>query len=145
MPQGSVLGPLFLIFINEIANQVSIGSRISLFADDIALYRPILTDADYCTLQSEVSAIVSWINNSLQPAKCCSILFTRKRNSKLPPPCITVEGTPLAIVSSVKYLGLQINSDLSWSPHVAKLCVKARWPSLSSFRETCRYSHSQCV
>ena len=130
MLQGSVLGPLlFLIFINEIANQVSIGSQISLFADDIALYRPILNDADYCALQSDVSAIVSWINNSLlslQPAKCCSILFTRKRNSKLLPPCITVEGTPLAIVSSVKHLGLQINSDLSWSPHVAKLCVKAR-------------------
>ena len=72
---------------------------------------------------------MSWINSSLlspQPAKCCSILFTRKRNSKLPPPCIIVEGTPLAIVSSVKYLGLQINSDLSWSPHVAKLCVKAQ-------------------
>ena len=130
VPQGSVLGPLlFLIFINEIANQVSIGSQISLFADDIALYRPILNDADYCTLQSDVSAIVSWINNSLlslQPAKCCCILFTRKRNSNFPPLCITVEGTPLTIVSSVKYLGLQINSDLSWSPHVAKLCIKAR-------------------
>ena len=83
----------------------------------------------HTVLQSDISAIVTWINNSLlslQPAKCCTILFTRKRNSKLPPPCITVEGTPLAIVSSVKYLGLQINSDLSWSPHVAKLCIKAR-------------------
>ena len=26
----------------------------------------------------------------------------------------------------VKYLGIQINSDLSWSPHVANLCNKAR-------------------
>ena len=37
-----------------------------------------------------------------------------------------VEGTPLMLVSSVKYLGIQINSDLSWSPHVANLCNKAR-------------------
>ena len=28
--------------------------------------------------------------------------------------------------SLVKYLGLQIHSDLSWSPHVANLCIKAR-------------------
>jgi hypothetical protein len=129
VPQGSVLGPLlFLIFINEIVDQISTGSKISLFADDIALYRSILSDMDYSILQSDVSVIVSWINSallSLQPAKCCYMLISRKKNH-LPPPCITVEGTPLALVSSVKYLGLQIHSDLSWSPHVANLCIKAR-------------------
>ena len=55
VPQGSVLGPLlFLIFINEVVNQISPGSTISLFADDIALYRSILSDADYCILQEYV-------------------------------------------------------------------------------------------
>ena len=42
VPQGSVLSPiLFLIFINDIVNDVS--SDISLFADDCALYRRMET------------------------------------------------------------------------------------------------------
>ena len=129
VPQGSVLGPLlFIIFINEIAYQISFGSSISLFADDIALYRPIHSDMDFSILQRDVNAIVSWINNSLlslQPAKCCSMLVSRRR-SPSSPPSFLVQGTPLSHVSSVKYLGILINSDLSWSPHVAKLCSKVR-------------------
>jgi hypothetical protein len=89
VPQGSVLGPLlFLIFIDEIASQISTDSKISLFADDIALYRSILSDVDYSILQSDVSAIVAWINSSLlslQPAKCCYMLISRKKN-KTPSP-----------------------------------------------------------
>ena len=128
VPQGSVLGPLlFIIFINEIAHQISSGSSISLFADDIALYRPILSDMDFSTLQRDVNAIVTWINISLlslQPAKCCSMLVSRR--SPRSPPSFLVQGTPLSHVSSVKYLGILINSDLCWSPHVAKLCSKVR-------------------
>ena len=90
VPQGSVLGPLlFLIFINEVVHQVSQDSCMSLFADDMALYRPIHSTADYYELQRDISAIVNWINASLlalQPSKCCYMIITRKRSLKLPPP-----------------------------------------------------------
>ena len=52
VPQGPLL---LLIFINEVVHQVSPGSSISLFADDIALYRSSLSDADYSILQRDVS------------------------------------------------------------------------------------------
>lgn len=130
VPQGSVLGPLlFLIFINDIVHQISPGSSISLFADDIALYRPILTVLDYSILQNDVSSLAVWINNSLlalQPAKCNYMLISRRSSPRLPPPNISVQGSPLSLVSSVKYLGILINSDLSWSPHVSNLCNKVR-------------------
>ena len=130
VPQGSVLGPLlFLIFIDEIASQISPGSTISLFADEITLYRPIHSVLDYHMLQIDVTAIVSWIINSLlslQPAKCFYVVISRKRSTKSPPPPIIVQDTPLSLVDSVKYLGIQINSDLSWSPHVANRCNKVR-------------------
>ena len=55
VPQGSVLGPLlFLVFINEVVDQVSLESSMSLFADDIALYRYIKSSVDYWKLQLDI-------------------------------------------------------------------------------------------
>ena len=52
VPQGSVLGPLlFVIYLNDVADCISGGSKINLFADDIALYRIIYNPDDYLTLQ----------------------------------------------------------------------------------------------
>ena len=49
--QGSILGPvLFLIFIDDVVNQFSSGSQFSVFADDMALYRPIRTTVNYSIL-----------------------------------------------------------------------------------------------
>ena len=130
VPQGSVLGPLlFLVFINEVVDQVSLESSMSLFADDIALYRHIKSSVDYWKLQLDITALVDWISRhylSLQPSKCCYMLITRKRTCSIPPPILYVSEIPLQLVSSVRYLGIQLNSDLSWSPHITNLCTKAR-------------------
>ena len=87
VPQGSVLRPLlFLVYINEVTSQVSVGS---LFVDDIALYRVITTPDDYVQLQSDVNSIADWIEEyhlKLHSGKCCAMLFTRKKYYPLPPP-----------------------------------------------------------
>ena len=72
VPQGSMLGPLlFVLFINDAVMQISPGSSLSLFADDMTLFRPILTVEDYWILQCDVNALAAWIVDnylSLQPA-----------------------------------------------------------------------------
>ena len=37
---------------------------------------------------------------------------------------ILLESTPLKIVSKLKYLGITINSNLTWAYHVANVCKK---------------------
>ena len=54
------------------------------------------------------------------------MIISRKKSRAIPPPIIFVGNCPLNKVSTVKYLGVQINSDLSWSTHITNLCNKAR-------------------
>ena len=132
VPQGSVLGPLLpLIFINDVVTQISPGSSLSLFADDMAFYRPICTTVDFFIVQFDISLISAWIKNnflSLQPAKCHAMMLTCRQLSQPEEAFRTLymEGIPLPYVDSVKYLGVLITSDLSWSQHISNLHLKVR-------------------
>ena len=45
-------------------------------------------------------------------------------NSLTTVPPILLEGTPLVNVSKQKYLGITIDSNLTWAYHVANVCKK---------------------
>ena len=100
VPQGSVLGPLlFLVYINEVSNQVSDGSNNVQFADDIALYRVITSTDDYAQLQSDIDSIADWVEKSrlsLHSGKCCAMLFSRKRTLSHQP--LMLKGNQLKFV-----------------------------------------------
>ena len=131
VPQGSVLGPLlFLVYINDITAHVSPTSKLALFADDMTLYRCISSPADYTVLQTDITAISVWVTNnslSLNSNKCCFMLISRKRSHSITPPTLLINSdTVLPQVTSVKYLGIQLAADLTWSSHISNICAKTR-------------------
>jgi len=60
VPQGSVLGLLlFMLYIDEI-HQVVSNCTVKLFADDIALYKQIISADDQALLQDDLNNIYQW-------------------------------------------------------------------------------------
>ena len=55
VPQGSVFGPLLLIiYVNNITTVPLSAGSMTLYADDIRLYRPISTSSDFHFLQEDI-------------------------------------------------------------------------------------------
>ncbi|XP_072033236.1 uncharacterized protein [Amphiura filiformis] len=142
VPQGTVLGPLlFLIFINDLPEYVT--SEIRLFADDCLLYRPIKTQADVTILQHDLSNLQEWERKwlmSFNPAKCEVLRVTNKKKNIITAD-YSIHGSTLRTVDEAKYLGVTIQSNLSWKPHINNICKKSN-STLGFLRRNLRKSPS---
>ena len=67
VPQGSVLSPLlFLIYVNDLCNiTLSHGSKVTMYADNLVLYKVIDTDSALICLQDDINNIVQWARSNL--------------------------------------------------------------------------------
>ncbi len=125
VPQGSVLGPLlFLAYINDLPDCVASTPRM--FADDCLLYRQIDSISDSRALQDDLIALEKWESDwlmSFNPDKCEVLRFTRKTK-----PIITsyfIHGSELNTVPAAKYLGVTLDSKLTFNQHIAATSKKA--------------------
>ena len=146
MPQGSVLGPLlFLIYIDGLSGIHLKGSSLSMFADDLLLYKPIHSPQDYFDLQDDVNTLAKWLVDhklTLNVKKCKSLLISRKKCSP------TSNLSPISIlekVQSYRYLGVSITADLSWSDHISSICTKARRHLGLLYRKFYRHTSSSTL
>jgi hypothetical protein len=125
VPQGTVLGPiLFLVYINNIADNTT--STIKLFADDALLFRKIKKEDDAATLQRDLDTIINWSHTwqmRFNPSKCSVLRISRKR--KLITTDYKMSGITLQEVENHPYLGVELDSKLSWNKHIDKTCAKA--------------------
>ena len=123
VPQGSVLGPLlFLIYINDVLTiEMSGGSVLNLFADDMLLFKSMRSNEDLCKLQSDINLVSEWVNSNFltfNSSKCKCMLVTKKRTNYIQSVQFYLNNVILEQVKSFKYLGVLISSDLSWSAHI---------------------------
>ena len=105
-------------------------SRIDLYADDTTL----TSSTNYSSIGKLEGTlwgteIVDWVASNKLPineGKTKAMLITGKRllskvNEEM---TLTIKGTELELVPSAKLLGLEIDSELSFTSHVEKLCKK---------------------
>ena len=127
VPQGTVLGPLlFLIYINDISDNLTPGTTARLFADDCVIYRPISSPTDRHILQNDIDTLHSWSNTwqmHFNPSKCNMMHISTKGNS--PPHPYHLAGVQLEAVREHRYLGVTFSDSLSWNQHVDAQCRKA--------------------
>jgi hypothetical protein len=127
VPQGSVLGlALFLVYINDLPD--SLNSTPRLFADDCMLYRVIESEEDAEILQKDLEKLESWENKWLMQFaedKCKVLRITRKLPRNIIRKDYKIHNHSLESVSSAKYLGVNIDSGLTFNQHVDDICRKA--------------------
>jgi len=141
VPQGSVLGPLlFLAYINDVSRNIE--SPIRLFADDCVIYRKVINNEDIEKLQKDLDRLGEGaVENvmKINPSKSKAVHFTRARLKD--PLNYSLTNTLIPEVSSCKYLGIILRSDLSWADQVNYM-VKKAWRALHF---TIEYSKREVV
>ena len=80
VPQGSILGSiLFVLLIDDIYQSIDANTRISSYANDTKMWKPILSEADCQALQKDINSLHKWyIDNKmkLNPDKCKALMIT---------------------------------------------------------------------
>ena len=124
VPQGSILGPLlFIMYVNDLVNSSELANFI-MFADDTNLF---FSHKDcHClekVINDELSKISNWfkLNKlSLNIKKTNYIVFTSGRFKTDPSTKfqIKIENIVIEQVWHTKFLGIVINSRLTWEDHI---------------------------
>jgi len=131
LPLGSNLGPLlFSIYINDLPLACP-DVFVQMYTDDTVVYAHGRNIAQVVEkLTNSMDSITAWLKHSclqLNTSKTVAMFLTKSHKNFSVEPDIFVSGEKLQIVSEYKYLGVLIDSKLSF------VCNRIKY-SLSNFR-----------
>ena len=133
VPQGSILSPLlFILYVNDFRNCLDFSTNVS-FADDTNIF---ITGKNiqsvYSKTNLELKNIDEWMTANkltVNSAKTKYLLFTpRKSNYSVSNTSFEVyfRSNTIEKVSSIRFLGVIINENLSWKEHMNMIKRKIR-------------------
>lgn len=124
VPQGSIIGPLlFLTYINNL-HEAGLQGHLTLYADDTCLFyfgsslSSIIQQA-----QQDLDLLFNWFQSNLltiNTAKTCYVIFSAKNKKIEQNLHLYINGELLEKRNHEKYLGLILDSQLTWKAHIAK-------------------------
>lgn len=120
VPQGSCLGPLlFCIFVLDLKQALAqTNVAYKLYADDLKVYAMVKNANDVLKLQQSIEAISKWASSNkmeISMAKC-AVLKTAPDDV-----VYTLNGCPIACVTSYKDLGVTFQSDMKFRQHIVNV------------------------
>ena len=136
VPQGSGLRPLlFLLYINDISNCSNLGTFI-LFADDTNIFvEGTSTEDAYRKANLLLNSVKHYMllnKLHINMSKCCYIHF-KPRGTKAPnqedEPNLFIDSFPIKRTQTAKFLGVIVDEQLSWGPHITALRRKLNYAS----------------
>ena len=131
VPQGSVISPLlFLIYIDDVVENMPANSHASLFADDLAIWssHPDVDSATN-TVQEALDNISTWSHRwkmQISASKSETILFTPDSHQANLKPNLLLDGVSLSFNPNPTFLGVTLDRSLSFKAHAKKLLAKLR-------------------
>ncbi|XP_053982726.1 uncharacterized protein LOC128878499 [Hylaeus volcanicus] len=128
-PQGGVISPL--LWLREVDGLLvqldELGVKVVGFADDICIAVVSNHPGRIASrMQTALDKVERWClgqNLRVNPTETELVLFTRRRNLTLRPP--TLSRVELKLSREVRYLGVTLDSRLTWKSHITKQAQKA--------------------
>ena len=127
VPQGSLTGPmLFNLFLNDLLYTVKQNCSIFNYADDNTLsFHHKDVQCVKQTLQLQAEYAINWFKLNFMEAnasKFQAMVMSRNANCNIE---FLVNGVSIPCTDSIKLLGVEFDSQLTFDVHVSSLCKKA--------------------